>query len=278
MNIPCIKCKGSDPMHACGRSFCPIVAKSQAMFKVKPNIDKESFSGSSPNVFIGHNFYPNLYVGILSPPERKEDAWVYDAPAKWASDNLQIPEIMNYRSALINSRFRSHIKDQNKLLCLSKEIGLASKPVDIEINLKDKPHFRLSTDSYLAPMGPSASLLNANLTENPRIDSRVDKASSDTDLKANSALIYLYKKGFDENFLTKVLSTGNLGLKPQRKIVPTRWSITATDDAIAKHLLNEIKQYPQSDCLAYFGGYLGNYFLILLFPEIWSYELFENYA
>ncbi len=26
-----------------------------------------------------------------------------------------------------------------------------------------------------------------------------------------------------------------------------------------------------------FGGYLGNYFLILFFPRVWSYELFEMY-
>ena len=32
----------------------------------------------------------------------------------------------------------------------------------------------------------------------------------------------------------------------------------------------------QLDCYhAYFGGILGNYYLILLFPEVWSYELFE---
>ena len=27
----------------------------------------------------------------------------------------------------------------------------------------------------------------------------------------------------------------------------------------------------------YFDGYLGNYFLILFFPRVWSYELFEMY-
>jgi len=46
---------------------------------------------------------------------------------------------------------------------------------------------------------------------------------------------------------------------------------------IAKHLLDEIRDYHPSDYLAYFGSYLGNYYLILLFPEIWSYELFEMY-
>ena len=30
--------------------------------------------------------------------------------------------------------------------------------------------------------------------------------------------------------------------------------------------------------MAYFGGYLGNYFLILFFSEVYNYELFETYT
>lgn len=277
MNIPCIKCKGADPINSCGRTFCPIMAKAEALFKVKDNIHNKNFFGSSPTPFVGHNFYPNLYVGILSPPEQREDAWIYDAPNYWAEHNFQIPQIVDYRSALINSRFRQNVKGRNKFLEISQEIGMASKPVDVEINLKDKPIFKLNTDPYHAPMGPNAKLEKARITENPKVDSRVDNVVFDTDLKANSALVYLYEKGFDENFLTKILSIGNLGLRYQRKLVPTRFSITAVDDNLGKNLMNEIKEYPSSNYLTYFGGYLGNYFLIMFFPEVWSYELFETY-
>lgn len=278
MNIPCIKCKGADPMRACGRTFCPIIAKSNALFKVKDKQVKEDFFGSSPAMFVGHNFYPNLYVGILSPPEQTEDAWLYDAPNYWGEHDFQIPQIVDYRSALINSRFRMHVRGQNKFLEIGQEIGMASKPVDVEINLQDKPRFKLNTDAYHAPIGPNAKLEKAKITENPKIDTRVDKVVSDFDLKANSALTYLYEKGFDENFLTKVLSIGNLGVKKNRKLVPTRWSITATDDALANHLLKEVKQHNETNYEVYFGGYLGNYFIVLMFPEVWSYELFETYA
>jgi len=278
MNIPCIKCKGATPMLSCGRTFCPIIAKAEAFYKVKDSLPKEDFFGSSPAPFVGHNFYPNLYVGILSPPEQREDAWLYDAPKHWAEQNFQIPQIVDYRSALINSRFRINIKQKNKFLDISQEIGMASKPVDVEINLKDKPRFKFKTDAYAAPTGPNAILKKAIITENPKIDTKVDKVVSDSDLKANDALIYLYKHDFDENFLTKILSIGNLGIKYDRKLVPTRWSITATDDALAKHLLNGIRQYNEINYTSYFGSYLGNYFLILFFPEVWSYELFETYA
>jgi len=278
MNIPCIKCKGATPMQSCGRTFCPIIAKSDAFFKVKDKLPKENFFGSSPAPFVGHNFYPNLYVGILSPPEQKEDAWLHDAPNYWAEHNFPIPKIVDYRSALINSRFRSHVKQKSRFLDISQEVGMASKPVDVEINLKDKPHFKLSTDAYHAPIGPNAKLERAKITSNPKIHTKVDKVVSDTDLKANPALTYLYEKGFDENFLTKILSVGNLGIKSNRKLVPTRWSITSVDNNLGNHLVSQVKEYPQTDYLAFFGSYLGNYFLILFFPEIWSYELFETYA
>ena len=276
MNIQCLKCKGADL--SCGRIFCPIIAKAEAMFKVQSKTVKEDFFGSSPAPFVGRYGYPDINVGILAPPEQREDAWLYDAPNHWAQHNFQIPEIVDYRSSLINSRFRVNVKQKTKFLEISQEIGMASKPVDLEINLKEKPRFKLNTDSYLAPTGPNASLEQAKITSNPKIDSRVDKIVSDTDLKASHAMTYLYDHGFSENFLTKILSIGNLGIKPQRKLVPTRWSITATDDTLAKYILSEVKQYKESDYQAYFGNYLGNYFIILLFPEVWSYELFETYA
>ena len=274
MQIQCLKCKGRG---FCGRSFCPILAKSNALFKVKKLDIKEDFLGSSPTPFVGNYGYPYLNVGIMSVPEIREDTWEYDAPRYWAENNFEIPRIIDFRSNLINSRFKAHAQDRNKLLDISQEVGMASKPVDIEINLEEKPKFRLSTDSHTAPIGPNAGLKKAEITSNPKIHTKVDKVVSDNDLKANNALIYLYENEFDENFLTRLLSIGTLGLRKNRKLVPTRWSITATDDAIAKYLIEQIKQYNEIDYQAYFGSYLGNYYLILMFPEKWSYELFEMY-
>lgn len=279
MNIRCLKCKGADL--ACGRKFCPIIAKSQAAFKVRKEVGEfkgDDFFGASPAPFVGRFGYPYVNVGILSPANTTEGVWEYDAPRHWASSSYEIPKIIDFRSALINSRFKSYIKQKsNKLLEISQEVGMASKPVEVEINLTQKPKFRLNTNDYLAPMGPNASVKKIDITSNPKIHRKVDKVVSDTDLKANPALTYLYEHGFDENFLSKLLSVGNLGVKKSRKLVPTRWSITAVDDSVGKHMLDEVKHYPESDYMAFFGGYLGNYYLVLLFPDAWSYELFETY-
>ncbi|MFH0979012.1 MAG: hypothetical protein V1837_06970 [Candidatus Woesearchaeota archaeon] len=273
MQVQCIKCKGRG---FCGKEFCPVYAKAQAAFKVQRQV-KEEFLSSSPAPFVGRVGYPFLNVGILSPPEREENAWEYDAPRHWAREGYSISRVIELRTSLVNSRFVSHIRAQDKLLEISREIGMASKPVELEIHLEDKPVFHTNYDASMAPMGPNAKLKKAEITSNPKIPREVEKATSDVDLKAQEALLYLHGKGHDENYLSKLLSVGTIGIKMQRKLVPTRWSITAVDDFLGKQAIKEIKQHEAYEHCLYQGDFMGNYYYALMFPEKWSYELFESY-
>ena len=279
MQIPFRQHKGYDPLGACGKGKCPLCARNNAIYRLKSSLEKEEFTSDAVSPFVGRYGYPNINVGILAPPEQSEDAWLYDAPKYWAADNFEIPKIVDFRSSLLNSRYNINIKKRIKLLELSQDIAMSLKPVDVDIQLVEKPKFRLNLDSHMAPTGPNAKLKKAKITENPKIHTKVYKVFEDIDLKASDAVNYLYENKFDENFLSRILSVGTLGLKKNRKLVPTRWSITATDDIIGKNLISEIKDYGEiNSYFAFFGNYLGNYYLILMFPEIWSYELFETYA
>jgi len=273
---PCKHTHGLTPMQFWGKPFCPFCAKKQSMNIVQKKLENKDFVSSSPAPFVGRYGYPFVNIGIMAPPELKENVWLYDAPRYWASHSYSIPQIMDFRSELINSHKKTHIKDQEKILDIAQDIAMSSRPVDVEISLKDKPKFSLNTDSTMAPQGPNAQLLKAELTSTPKIHTKVERAFSDTDLRASEALTSLYENNFDETALMRMLSVGAFGLKSNRKLVPTRWSITATDDTLGKHLIGEIKQYPESDYRAYFGSHLGNYYLILCFPDLWSYELFET--
>ncbi|MFH1398540.1 MAG: Nre family DNA repair protein [Candidatus Woesearchaeota archaeon] len=272
--LACIQCKGNNPKRFCGRSYCPIIAKSEARFKVERKI-KDSFFGSSPSPFVGRFGYPNVNVGVLSVEER--DSSEHDAPRFWAEHDYKIPKIVDLRSSLVNSQFMVNVRGSHRFLDISQEVGMASKPVEMELKLQRAPTFSWKSDALTAPMGPNAAIKNVEITSNPQIDSRVEKVVDDSDLRATSALSYLYKHNFDENFLTRLLSVGNLGVKTQRRLVPTRWSITAVDDTLGKQLISQIKDYAVGEYCAYFGSYLGNYYLVMLFPEVWSYELFEMY-
>ncbi len=267
------------PFKTCDNVNCPVCVKSIAKFKVSQKLGREQFFGNSPAPFIGRYGYPFVNVGVLTPPEVTDDAWLYDAPIAWATRQFQIPQIVEYRASLINSHLKSYIKGGSRLRDIGLEVGMASRPVELEIVLRKKPVLRMSTDSSTAPIGPSAEVKDARITSNPKIAARVDKVHSDTGLKAAEALAYLYRHGFDENFLSRMLSVGAVGLKPDRKLVPTRWSITASDDILGKQLIASVKGCGSvSDYSLYFGGYLGNYYAVMLFPDVWSYELFETLA
>ena len=277
MHIPFKKHANYDPLGDCGKGKCPLCARQIALLNVKSQLTKENFSTDAVSPFVGRFGYPNVNVGIMAPPQEEDDSWLYDAPKYWAVNNFEIPKIVDFRSSLLNSRYAINIRSANKMLELSQDVAMSSAPVDVEINLKEKPKFRLNVDSAMAPYGPNAQLKSAKLESNPKIHTKVYKVFSDNDMKANDAMLYLYKNRFDENFLSRILSVGTLGLKKNRKLVLTRWSITASDDIIGKSLTHEIKNYPETGYNAFFGGYLGNYYLILMFPEIWGYELFETY-
>lgn len=270
MNLQCIHCAGKG---MCGRSFCPIQQKIYSQAKLNTEFKKDYF-GATPNIFVGRVGYPRVNMGLLSNENISEE---YDNPKLWSSENYQIQKLIDLRSSLVNSRFKVTVKSfDDKFVEMSQEVTQSSKPVDVEISLNKKPGFKLSYDQQVAPFGPSVKLEKAEITENPKIPVHVDKIVAQTDLKAVDAMSYLYKKGFDEHYLTKLISAGNLGTKINRKITPTRWSITATDDILGKELIKQIKTFKEYDYVAHFGGYLGNHYLILFFPEIWRYELFET--
>lgn len=276
MRLPCVTCKGSDPRN-CGRTFCPITAKYQTMQQVKTHITKQDFVGDAPAPFVGHFGYPRVNVGILSTPEPKEDAIRYDDPRRWGRENTQLSELMEIRGSLINAHQKSGVKEQNKTVQLAQEVAMAKRPPTMEVKLDKIPKSSMKLDAYSAPMGPRAGLVKAELTENTKIATKVEKVYSDTDLKAKDAMKQLYKGGVDENALSRMLSVGVMGSKALRKLVPTRWSITATDDMLGQDIIKELYDYNEIDYRAYTGSHLGNYFLILTLPGPWSYELFETY-
>ena len=98
----------------CGKQNCE---KHSFLFD---NIKKtRGFSGSSPpEIFVGKWNYPNVYVGILSPPEYG-DTEILSSQEIWHEKKLKMPEIKALRSKLIYGRTQSNIKKalqlQNRL-------------------------------------------------------------------------------------------------------------------------------------------------------------------
>jgi len=256
------------------------IAETRFKFKDLKKISQFD-SVSPPSVFIGSKLrYPEMNVGILSPLQREEDAWIYDDAKYWANNDFQISDVINLRESLLNSRFKTRatdVRNTNKFLDIAKEIATASKPVDIEIKLKKEISVDRKKDKITMPSALGAPLEKARITSNVSVHQKVDKVMND-EIKSSEALKMLYKFNFNEYTLSKILSVGVLGLKKDKRLVPTRWSITATDDTLGKNLIENIKTFKWIENYElFFGEFLGNQYLIMLFPNVWSYELFELY-
>jgi PGF-pre-PGF domain-containing protein len=93
---------------------------SELGFKYKNlNVSKLD-SNSPPSVFIGSKLkYPLVNVGILSPLERDEDAWVYDDAKYWANNDFQIIDVLETVSGASFTVSEVHIPNINE------EIGIS---------------------------------------------------------------------------------------------------------------------------------------------------------
>ena len=271
---PCVLCKGA--RNLCGKTRCPIMVKVNYYLKSVPLLSSEDINGASPpSVFIGRIGYPNVYVGPLVPPIH-EDTSLFDLPEQWFGKSID--EIVGFRSLLVRGKHRVNVQEfaqAGKIVEQTRELALADNCVDIELNLTKKPRGSIFMDDDVQPFGPSAPIRDLNVG-NSRFDHRVEKAYYDTDLKATQAVRELYGKGVMVSKIQKAFSVGAFGVEKKRRLVPTRWSITAVDDIISKSLMEQVKTFPEiNEYRVYESNYLDNVFEILMIPAAWSYESME---
>ena len=231
-----------------------------------------SLRSESPFVFVGLSEYPKVNVGILST--KKDDD--HDNPYKWAREKFGISEIVKKRRSLLNSSIQTIANTRNeRLVSLSQEIAMAQTAAECEIDVSPTNLGLLTNQKEAIPFGPRAQLYNATALSNIKVDKRIENAVGDVDAKANSTVTELFAKGIREHKISQLLSVGNLGVAKNRKLVPTRWSITATDDMVGKQLLKKLPEFDTAPSHVVAADYLGNYFLILLFDHQWMFEFVE---
>ena len=270
----CVACKGSKLL--CGKTRCPIIVKVNYFLKSVPLMQSEDIAGASPpSVFVGRIGYPYVYAGPLVPPVQ-EDTSLYDLPEFWFGKTID--EIVGFRSMLIRGKHHVHVRkfeEAGKIIEKTRELALAVKPVDVELMLKRKPRGSIVLDDAVQPFGPSAPIRDLRVG-NARWDHHIESAYEDTDLKAAEAVQELYTKGVLVTKVQRAFSVGAFGLKKNRRLVPTRWSITAVDSILSKELIKKVKTFPEiSEYRVYESCYLDNIFEVLMIPRAWSYEIIE---
>jgi hypothetical protein len=246
-------------------------------------LSMDTLDGSSPpSVFVGRYGYPKVRVGPMIPPVHG-DTTVYDKTEMWVGKSLE--EIANYRLSLVRGVMSVNVGDTTgRYIQNLQELAMSQRPAESEATFEKRPladtdldrELRLNTDA--APFGPAAPIKTFKASS-LSADQKIESAFYDGDLKASDAIVALYEKGVETSRIHRILSIGMLGLKKNRKLVPTRWSISATDDIISASIvrqnetnagidLYEVRQY----------SHLGNYYSVILIPDgVWSFEMIESW-
>lgn len=239
-------------------------------------IEKDLFGATPPAAFVGRFGYPEILAGPLISP-LTEDTALADTPDKWLQ--LTREDILGFRSNLIRSHFKLNARDARnpgRLLQETQELAMAELPVDVEVRFLTPPKREISFDTLLTPMGPSGTVADIAIVENPRVPKRVDALVDDTDIKAADAAAILYESSVSPYQISRLLSVGVFGKK--RRLVPTRWSITATDSILGNSILKKVRNYPEvSDIQLFSSEAFGNHFEILLLPHAYGYGWTESW-
>ena len=232
----------------------------------------DSISGTSPpSVFVGSYNYPKVFVGPMVPPIHG-DTSLLDSPEQWTGKSLE--DIVNFRLNLVRGIQKIPIdQTDGRYIENLQEVAMSSKPIDSDLIFEKSLPSNISIDGENAPFGPIGKIKSAKFSGTTSVKP-IEKMYYDKDLKAQDAVLNLYNSGIEISKIQKCFSIGMLGQK--RKLVPTKWSITATDDIICKSITDEILDYSLIDsCRVFSFSHLGNIFSVVLFPHRWIYEMIE---
>ena len=243
----------------------------------------DAIDGSSPpSVFVGSYGYPKVRIGPMIPPLHG-DTTILDRTELWTGKGIE--EIANYRLSLVLGTINVNINDiSSRYLENMQELAMSERPAESEATFEKKPladvemQKELRLDHEATPFGPAAPLRTFRVSS-LSADQRIEAVYYDTDLRAVDAMMKLYRHRVEMSIIHRVLSMGMLGVKKKRKLVPTRWSISTTDDIISGMLVKEIKKNPTIDLFEVSKySHLANYYSVILIPsDMWSFEMIESW-
>lgn len=255
----------------CGKWDCP----DHAGFVGR--VFKKTFSGSSPpEIFVGKWNYPNVYAGLVTP-EQYGDTNHYTSAEKWYDKKYPLDKIKSLRTELLYGRTITPVKKpDSRIMQTVKEVAMTSKPIATEMTLKKAITTNAEKEQSTPLITRAAPVERVRLEENTTIEKKVEYLVNDVHAKAQVGIQELYKSQTPVSTIMKILSAGLLGQGPNRKLVPTRWSITAVDDTLSRKNLEKIRDFKEMQEIEVFTNeYVGNHYEFLLLPGPWSFEVIE---
>lgn len=257
---------------------CAIHLKAATLENHHPEFDTKKIVGSSPpGVFVGRFGYPKVYVGPMVPPV-SGDTTILDTPEWWMGKGFD--DIVDYRYSLLRAYNKADIQDArngSRLIDTLQEVAMMTKPVETELVLARTPRKVLDMREDSQPFGPIAPLTSFQ-AGNSSVDDRIEKAFYDRDLRADDAVLQLFRDKVMVTRIQRAFSLGMFGEGKKRKLVPTRWSITAVDSNLSLRLMSRVRHHPLiNEYRVYKYNYLDNIYIGILTPENWRFEWIESW-
>jgi DNA repair protein NreA len=270
----CIRCRSAQLL--CGKPVCPILLKYHAFERTLPLVEGTQLDGTSPpGLFVGRFGYPKVAVGPLLSPEHGSTE-LLDTPEEWVGRSVQ--EVIGFRTGLVRGTSRIRVTDAEQPIPLLEDLqllGIAAETVDSEATFRRPPRGHLALSDATPPFGPSAPIERFRLNVR-RVDPHLDRLASDVHANARTAVGELYDRGVRVSRIQRAFSVGTLGRHGRRRLVPTRWSITAVDDLLSKQNLELVRNLPElSEILLYQLTALDNRWVIAFLPGTYRYESIE---
>jgi len=270
----CLRCRSAQLL--CGKPVCPILVKYRAFERTLPMVPGVDLDGTSPpGLFVGRFGYPKVSVGPLLSPEHGSTE-LLDTPEQWVGRS--VAEVVSFRTGLVRGTTPIRVTDAERSIPILEELqllGIAAETVDSEAHFRRPPRGHLSLSDSTPPFGPSAPIEKMHLDVR-RVDPNLDRLTSDVHANARVAVVELYHRGVRVSRIQRAFSIGTLGRRGRRRLVPTRWSITAVDDLLSKMNLERIRTLPElSELLLYRFTALDNRWVVALLPGAYRYESIE---
>lgn len=238
---------------------------------------RKTLEGTSPpSVFIGSWNYPKVYAGPMISPARG-DIRIIDTPESWIPEGISQDEIIRYRMSLVRGKRLWDVRDlSGRFAEQLRDIALSSISLESEVVFSDTPRGGFAGEHH-TPFGPSGYLDSLETSSAGWIRG-LEKVYDDTDLTARDAMVYLHAEGFAPSLVQKALSAGVMGRERDRRLVPTRWAITAFDTIIGNHLLSEVRNCEIIDSFhVHEFSSLHNHYAVILLPVPWEFEWIEAF-
>lgn len=240
--------------------FYEEIKKYQKTFK--PTKEVEGF-GSIP--IVGEKNYPFLKTHNVSN-EGEESSFMNSGDLV----KKEYSEVFKAKAKnILGSTESEHIrKPHTRIKEEIRDIYKARKPIIFSSEFEKEIKFnKVQVNKTTGIVGAKNPLLNLEAVENTTTSKQIEKFTSE-DIKAKYAITTLYDKGINEHQITSLLALGSFGVEVNKRLVPTRWAITAYDKTIEKFLFNQIQSYSSiSSFELYYREDKGNAFVILLLPS-----------